>query len=204
MGWEILAGAGATMLGQYMANQENKELARNQMDFQERMSSSAHQREVEDLKRAGLNPILSASKGASTPAGASAQMQNIAEGVGSTALGAETLKQNLVKQNADIEKQKSEIGLIQSQQKVNQGTEALQKAQTSAAESQAMKSRVEAHVLKKGIPEADFKNEVYDGVRPLIKKAKEWFDFSAKDASKMPATQEAYKNSIKLKAGRLK
>lgn len=49
--------------------------AQKQMDFQERMARNAHTYEVEDLKRAGLNPVLSAmsGNGAATPSGAMAQ-----------------------------------------------------------------------------------------------------------------------------------
>lgn len=54
----------------------NEESAAKQMSFQDYMSSTAHQRETDDLMKAGLNPILSANNGAATGSGAYASVDN--------------------------------------------------------------------------------------------------------------------------------
>lgn len=67
-------------------NQAQIASAREQMDFQERMSNTSHQRQVDDLRKAGLNPILSSRLGgASSPGGAQPNIVNTMAGLGNSA-----------------------------------------------------------------------------------------------------------------------
>ncbi len=87
----IAAGisAGGSLLGGAMqdkgtraANKQNLKIAREQMAFQERMSSTAYQRSAKDLTAAGLNRILALGSPASSPSGAIATMQSETAGKG--------------------------------------------------------------------------------------------------------------------------
>lgn len=82
--WQAIGAIGSSLLGGLFGasgaekqNRQQMKMAQQQMDFQERMSNTAHQREIADLEAAGLNPILSAKLGgASSPGGAQANIVN--------------------------------------------------------------------------------------------------------------------------------
>lgn len=95
-------------IGQYAANRSNRRAADRQMAWSERMSSTAYQRAVQDMQKAGINPLYWLKGGASTPGGAMSRSESVTEGIrGTTAKALEARMvasqvKNLEAQNAQI------------------------------------------------------------------------------------------------------
>lgn len=105
---------------------------RKAMAFSERMSNTAHRRQMRDLRKAGLNPILSAKYGgASAPGGVTS---GGATSSGATSAGAKASVSNIGAASAqsflNAQKTAAQIQLINAQQVTEQNRPAYLDAQT--------------------------------------------------------------------------
>lgn len=137
-------GGSATVAAQEAANAANMQMAKDNRDWQTYMSNTAHAREVIDLRSAGLNPILAAHGGASTPSGSvatanpvtgNAWVGNAVEKALGSAAQVMQLKKDLEQKDAQIAATKA--GAVASVAQANN-------AQASAAATQATMPKIVA------------------------------------------------------------
>lgn len=141
--WAGLASAGlgavGSIVGGVLGNRSAKREAQRNRDFQLMLSNTAHQREVADLRAAGLNPILSATggPGASTPSGSTASQSDVVTPAISSAASLMREMVGAFKSMADAQKTVAETNNAYSQPGL---TDALAKQASSAAELNVQKT----------------------------------------------------------------
>lgn len=149
----VLAAAGVSAIGSLLGgasqNAANRGMAREQMAFQERMSNTAYQRAVQDMRLAGLNPMLAYMQGgASSPSGSSAQMNDIISPAVSSAMHASRLRNELRLMAAQASKLRTDEKLSRQQAAATHQDYYLKVAQVGETNARQMTAKRQAMLLE--------------------------------------------------------
>lgn len=175
-----VAAGGGNYLSQKETNRANTRAADRQMNFQQYMSDTAHEREVNDLRNAGLNANLSAGgNGSSTPSGAAPNLTAPQISMPDLFAYGVSLKQlDMQQQKIDIEAEKAGY--------TNEKT----KAGTTKTKAETDLIPMKKELLKRGMPAAQLAGEGSE----ILSKAIKWLKNSATKTNQ-PRTEKGTLNS---------
>lgn len=165
------------LLGDFLSGKRSEDESKKNREFQERMSNTSYQRGMEDMRLAGLNPILAYKMGgASSPTGSMAIHPSTGDAMGSALKAASTasgIKGNRATRKlqsaqttaTQVAKARNITGMrvdIQTAANLAEETEHIRAktrgaaASASIQESQAVRAAMEAGYLQTGVGRANF------------------------------------------------
>jgi hypothetical protein len=145
--WTDILAAGMNITDNIFARQWQNLQNKRMRAWMENMSNTAHQREITDLRRAGLNPILSAKYGGASTPGAS--------GVGAPSgsnPGSAWMQARQAREQAE---------LLKEQQKTEKTKQDQNKADKTLKETQAGKAATDAYIQGLKAGQAEWNNQLF-------------------------------------------
>lgn len=127
-----VAAAAASLIGGFAQNQQQAAMSRAQMRFQKEMRATQYQTAVEDMKKAGLNPMLAYDQGgAGTPSGSAPNVENVISPAVASAM--------------QVKRMDAELKLMGTQRLLNLAQEAKVARETQWQETESKRRQ---HLLK--------------------------------------------------------